>query len=77
MEEAIDVLISAFPAYSCIAIPKRTLGILNFTLSDGRTGFETTKSIPFHYLTSNFELAKVIKTINFEISLFENLKVGI
>lgn len=68
MEEAIDILITAFPAYSCLAVPRRSLNSLSFILVNGANGSYISRSIPLGELRCKVALAHIIKDIYSDLS---------
>ncbi|WP_153014190.1 hypothetical protein [Pseudomonas sp. EpS/L25] len=68
MEEAIDILITAFPAYSCLAVPRRSFNSLSFILVNGANGAYISRSIPLGELNCKVALARIIKDLYSDLS---------
>lgn len=68
MQEAIDVLISAFSSYSCLAIPRRADRSLLFTITDRHRAATVTRVIPYRELECNTALAFIIKDLQRDLA---------
>ncbi len=63
MQEAIDMLITAFAPHSCLAIPRRADRSLLFTITDRYRAVTVTRVIPLRDLGCNTSLAILIKDL--------------
>ncbi len=63
MQNAIDMLITAFSPHSCLAVPRRADRTLLFTVTDTVRAVTVTKAIPLCNLECQTTLATVIKDL--------------
>jgi hypothetical protein len=63
MQDAIDMLITAFSPHSCLAVPRRADRTLLFTVTDTARAVTVTKAIPLCSLECTATLATVIKDL--------------
>ncbi len=63
MQDAIDMLITAFSPHSCLAVPRRADRTLLFTVTDTACAVTVTKAIPLCSLECTATLATVIKDL--------------
>ena len=63
MQNAIDMLITAFSPHSCLAVPRRADRTLLFTVTDTVRAVTVTKAIPLCNLECQTTLTTVIKDL--------------
>ncbi|WP_312379630.1 hypothetical protein [Pseudomonas oryzihabitans] len=63
MQDAIDMLITAFSPHSCLAVPRRADRTLLFTVTDTARAVTVTKAIPLCSLECTATLVTVIKDL--------------